>query len=59
MTRREIQTALKERGITQASIAREAGVSTGCVANFLRRKFRSARLAKLLDEKLGTVGAIK
>ena len=59
MTRREIQLLLKERGISQADIAREANVSPATMSQFLRRKFKSKRLAELLDEKLGTVGAIK
>ena len=59
MTRKEIQAALKERGISQASIAREAKVSPATFSQFLRRKFKSERLAQLLDDKLGTSGAIR
>lgn len=59
MTRKELQAALKERGISQASIAREAGVTPSTVSLFLRRKFRSKRLSDLLDQKLGTTGALR
>ena len=59
MTRKELQAALKERGISQASIAREAGVSPASVSLFLRRKFRSKRLSDLLDQKLGTTGVLR
>ena len=59
MTRKEIQSALKERGISQASIAREANVSPATFSQFLRRRFKSERLARLLDEKLGVEGAIR
>ena len=59
MTRKEIQTALKEKGISQASIAREAGVRPATFSQFLRRKFASKKLSQILDEKLGTSGAIR
>jgi len=59
MTRKEIQAALKERGVSQAEIAREAGVYPGTVSQFLRRRFKSERLSRLLDKKLGTDGAIR
>ena len=59
MTRKEIQTALKEKGLSQAQIAREADISPATFSQFLRRKFKSERLSKLLDKKLGVEGAIR
>jgi lambda repressor-like predicted transcriptional regulator len=59
MTRKEIQDALRERGISQASIAREAKIYPATFSQFLRRKFKSERLSRLLDKKLGVEGAIR
>lgn len=53
MTRKEIQALLKARGISQASIAREAGVYPATVSQFLRRKFKSAKLAKIVNRVIG------
>lgn len=58
MTRKEIQEALKERGISQAQIAKEAKVRPATISQFIRRKFKSERLSRLLDKKLGVEGAI-
>jgi predicted transcriptional regulator len=50
---------LKERGVTQDSIAKEAQVSPATISQFIRRKFKSERLSRLLDKKLGVEGAIR
>lgn len=59
MTRREIQQALKEKGIRQADIAEALGISETAVSLFLRRKFRSQRISRKLDELLGVRKAIR
>ena len=59
MNRKELQERLRERGITQAELAKEAGVSPSTISLFLRRKFKSRRLSELLDAKLGLTGAIR
>ena len=59
MNRKEIQAALKARGISQAELARQAGVYPATISQFLRRKFKSKRLAALLDKSLGIEGAIR
>ena len=59
MTRKELQALLKSKGLTQASIARLANVSPQAMSLFLRRRFRSKRLSEMLDQVLGTTGAIR
>lgn len=58
MTGKEIREALKERGITQTELAKDAGVTPASISLFLRRKFKSARLSAIVNKALGTPGAI-
>lgn len=59
MTRREIQAKLKERGISQAQLARLGNVKPPTISQLLRRRTKSKRLAALLDTILGTTGALR
>jgi transcriptional regulator with XRE-family HTH domain len=59
MTRKEVQALLKQKGISQISIARMANVSPQAISLFLRRRFASKKLSVLLDQILGTTGAIR
>ena len=53
MTYKEIQARLKAKGITQAELARLANVTQPTISQFIRRRFKSERLAKLINTKLG------
>ena len=52
MTPLEIQFELKKLGITQASIARDAGVSEMMVSAVIRKKSISDRIMKLVAKKI-------
>lgn len=56
---KRIQLKLYELGITNEDIAREAGVTTACIGRLIRGRFKSARLSAIVNEKLGTAGAIR
>ncbi len=53
MTRKEIQSALKSKGILQRDLAKKAGVPESTISLFLRRKFKSARLSEIVNDALG------
>ncbi len=59
MTGKELQELLRARGITQSALAREAGVHPSTISLFLRRKFKSRRLAELVNEKLGMTSGLR
>ena len=56
MTRREIQKALKSKGVSQASLARMANVSPGSISRFIRHQFKSKKLSDVLAVVLGANG---
>ena len=58
MTRKEIQSLLKERGISQATLARSANVKPATMSQFLRRKFKSQKLSFIVNRAIGVDGAI-
>ena len=53
MTPARIQYELKKKAITQAAIAREAGVTESMVSLVVHQKMASERLMRLVAEKMG------
>ncbi len=49
----DIQTALKEKGLTQAAIARQMGVSEMTVSRIVRGTESSRRVAQAISEAIG------